>query len=457
MHYESLEEKIQTVGNPAEMMRNAQIGRYVFPIPAEFTNWMDEQRAWRHTAVIFDQSVHMTDLYVNGPDTKRLLSNLGINSFSNFGRNKGKQLICCNYDGYVIGDAILFGLEDDAVNIVGRPTVPNWVQFHADTGGYNVTVVRDERTADNPNKPRLTYRYEVQGPNAMKILEKVNEGPALTTKFFNMGEITIAGCKARTLAHGIVGAAGLELWGPAADGSKVRAALIKAGAEFGLRLAGSRAYSTVAVESGWIPSPLPAIYTGDKMKSYREWLSGNSFEAVSSLGGSFSSKNIEDFYLTPWDLDYDRVLNFDHDFIGRDALKKMVDRPHRKKVTLVWDKEDVLKTYAGLMEEGDMPKLMEMPAAYYSGHPYDHVMAGGRTAGLSTYTCYSANERAWMSLAMVEKEFSEPGTEVSVIWGEESGGSTKPMVERHRQVEIRATVQPWPIYSASRLTYRPRK
>jgi len=85
---------------------------------------------------------------------------------------------------------------------------------------------------------------------------------SLTTKFFNMGEITIAGCKARTLSHGMGGAQGLELWGPFEDGAKVKAALLEAGREFGLKQVGARAYSSAAAESGWVPSPLPAIYAG---------------------------------------------------------------------------------------------------------------------------------------------------------------------------------------------------
>src|SRR5450631_4145582 len=104
----TLEQKIQECGNSVNMLRNSQAGPYVFPIAAEFSNWRDEQEAWRKTAVLFDQSHHMTDLYVEGPDVIRLLSDLGINSFKTFGRNKAKQLVVCNYDGFVIGDAVLF-------------------------------------------------------------------------------------------------------------------------------------------------------------------------------------------------------------------------------------------------------------------------------------------------------------------------------------------------------------
>ena len=57
------------------MARNSQIGPYVYPkVPAEFSNWRDEQVAWRETCALFDQSHHMTDLYIEGPDVIRLLS-----------------------------------------------------------------------------------------------------------------------------------------------------------------------------------------------------------------------------------------------------------------------------------------------------------------------------------------------------------------------------------------------
>lgn len=454
MPYSSLEDRLNQVGNPVHMMRESQIGRYAFPIPAEFTNWIEEQRAWRHGVALMDQSVHMTDLYVRGPDVKRLLSDLGVNSFATFGRNKAKQLLCCNADGFVIGDAIVFGLEDDLVDIVGRPVVPNWVRYHAETGGYDVTVERDERRLDRPDLARKTYRYELQGPRALELLNELNEGGPLTTKFFNMGEIVVAGCAARTLSHGMGGAQGLELWGPYEDGARVKSAILEAGKAYGLRQVGARAYASAAAESGWVPSPLPAIYTGEHMKAYREWLPGDGFEALASLGGSFVSENVEDYYLTPWDLDYGRLVRFDHDFIGRAALEKMAETPQRRKVTLVWNPDDVLRAYGGLFGEGLAPKYMEMPAAHYATHPYDEVHVGGERVGFSIAPAYSANEKAWISLAILPEPHAETGSNVTVVWGEPNGGSSKPMVERHAQIEVRAEVHPWPIHEASRLTYR---
>ena len=451
--YKSLQAKIDALGNPAQWLRDVPVGAYLYPVQSEFSNWRDEQRSWRETVGLLDQSLHMTDLYVEGPDTIRLLSQLAVNSFAGYGRDKGKQIVCCSPDGYVIGDMILFGLEDFKVNIVGRPAVANWIQYNIDKGGYDVTYERDERSVQNP-QPRKCYRFELQGPNAWALLEKLNGAPLDKIGFFKMGVINIAGRQIRALGHAFAGAPGPEFWGPWADRDAVRGAIVEAGAEFGLKLVGGRAYGTCAVEAGWIPSPLQAIYSGEAMRGYREWLPGNAFEAVASIGGSYVSDRIEDYYLSPWDLDYGRIINFNHDFVGREALERMKDQPHRCKVTLEWNANDVLAVQSSILRGQDNGKFMEMPTAHYAAHPYDRVMIGGRMVGLSTYPGYLSVDHQWVSLAMIDEADAALGAEVTVVWGEPGGGSKKPGVEHHVQKEIRATIQPWP-YSKQAKDYRP--
>ena len=312
----------------------------------------------------------------------------------------------------------------------------------------------DERSVSN-TQPRRTFRFELQGPKAWALLEKLNGGPIDNIKFFNMGEVTIAGKPVRALRHGMGGEPGLEFWGPVEDGPAIKAAILEAGAEFGLRQFGGRAYSSVAHESGWVPSPLPAVYTGDKMAPYRKWLSGHGFEANGSVGGSFAGDDIEDLYLTPWDLDYGRLVKFDHDFIGREALEKMVDQPHRQKVTLEWKAEDVLAVYQSQLQDGQNGKFMEFPTAHYAAHPYDKVLSGDRTVGISFYPAYLAPDRQWISLAVLEADVAAHGSEVTIVWGEEDGGTAKPGVERHHQMKIRAVATPWPYSKAARENYRP--
>ena len=104
---------------------------------------------------------------------------------------------------------------------------------------------------------------------------------------------------------------------------------------------------------------------------------------------------------------------------------------------------------------GPIAKYLDLPLANYATLPYDKVLKNGKTIGLSTYTGYTFNERAMISLAMVDVAHSVPGTEVSLIWGEEGGGSPKPTVERHAQAEIRATVAAAPYAEVARVAYRP--
>jgi vanillate/3-O-methylgallate O-demethylase len=453
MAYSSLEEKLQAIGSPVEMARNSQIGPYVYPaVAAEFTNWRDEQVSWQETSALFDQSHHMTDLQISGPDVIALLSAVGVNSFANAAAGKAKQLVVCNQDGYVIGDGILFFLDDDTVRLVGRPSAHNWVQYHAETGGYDVEISRDERTAVNPTGGRELYRFQVQGPTALDVLRKANGGSLPEIKFFNLGELTIAGHKVRALHHGMSGVPGLELWGPWAEREDVRAAIVEAGEDFGLCQVGSRVYATNTLESGWIPCPLPAVFTGDDMKAYREWLPADWYEATGSLGGSYYSDDIEDYYLTPHELGYWPFVKFDHDFFGREALEQMGDEPRRHKVTLAWNGEDVAAAIGTLFRRGDAAKYIDFPLSNYATWPYDRVMKDGEMVGISSFSGYSYNERSYLSLAMIDPAI-ELGSEVTLVWGEEGGGSSKPVVERHVQTELRAIVSPAPYSEMARTTY----
>jgi glycine cleavage system aminomethyltransferase T len=271
-----------------------------------------------------------------------------------------------------------------------------------------------------------------------------------------MGHVSIAGLNVRALRHGMVGQPGWELFGPWAEGERVLEALVEAGEEFGLKRVGARAYSSNTLESGWIPSPMPAVYTGATLKPYRQWLPANGYEATASLGGSFYSKDVTNYYFTPYDLGYGSIVKFDHDFIGRSALEKIAAGPHREKVTLVWNADDTEHAIGSLCHKGLAAKYIDFPSAVYATLPYDKVTKGGETIGVSTWSGYSYNERAMLSLAMIDPAYSRPGTEITLVWGEESGSrSRRPPVEPHRLTEIRVTVAPVPYSEVARTAYRP--
>jgi syringate O-demethylase len=454
--HRSLEDLLGSVESPVVLLRNSQAGANVFPgVPPEFTNWRDEQQAWQRTCVLFDQSFHMNDLAVEGPDALELLSRLAVNSFEGFGVGRAKHFVPCTPDGYVIGDVILFALAESRFNLVGRAPALNWMTYQAETGGYDVNVELDLRTALRSDGRRRSYRFQLQGPNAMQVIERALGGSPPELKFFHTTTVTIAGTTVGALRHGMVGQPGWELFGPWDDREAVHNALLVAGEELGLRQAGGRAYSSNTLESGWIPSPLPAVYSGESLKAYRDWLPAAGYESSASIGGSFDSDDVEDYYFTPWDLGYGSYVTFDHDFVGREALERMAEQEHRHKVTLALDDDDVTRTIGTMFQRTERAKFMDWPSAVYSMHPFDKVTVDGETVGVSTWIGYSSNEGKMLTLAVLDAEHAEPGTEVTFVWGEEGGGTAKPTVEPHVQTEIRAVVSPVPYVETVRTSYAP--
>lgn len=444
--------------NPVDLLRNSQIGAYIYPVvPYEFTNWRREQKSWRETAVLFDQTHHMVNLYLRGPEALKLLSDTGINSVANFPVNMAKQFVPCTPAGHVIGDGIVFRLAEEEFVWVGRSPVANWLTYQAEKGGYNLELVYDDRSPGRPYGKAVTrecWRFQIQGPNAWQVIEKLNGGPLEQLKFFRMAEMNIGDERVRTLRHGMAGAPGLEIWGPYDSYEKIRNTILEAGREFGLLACGSRAYSSNTLESGWIPSPLPAIYTGEELRDYREWLGADSYEANNALAGSYVSENIEDYYLNPWELGYGPFVKFDHDFIGRDALEQINAESQRRKVTLAWDAEDITKITGSLFDTDGLPyQYFDLPNANYGSSNFDSVLdPSGKVIGYSMFTGYSANERQALSLATVDPD-TKIGSEVRVVWGEPDGGSGKTTVEPHRQFEVRAVVSPVPYAKTARLEY----
>ncbi|MFC0249661.1 aminomethyl transferase family protein [Citricoccus parietis] len=450
---ESLAQAIERTGSPLEFLRNQDWPSITFPITPEFTNWRDEQRAWRTTVALMDQSHHMTQLFLGGADLLPLLASISPNTFATFRPGVAKQLISVNQDGYLIGDGILFYHSEghEGLVLVGHHILIDWVRFtveKAQAAGRDVHHRLDPNSNMRSGPPTL-YRYELQGPEADRVMEKVFGGPVPEVKFFHIAEVQIAGRTVKALRHGMAGQPGFEFYGPWEDHEAVHAALVEAGQEFGLRLVGAKAYSSSPLESGWIPTPFPAIFSDD-FAEYRQWLPA---ARAGSIGGSLHSGNVEDYYATPYDFGLGRSVRFDHDFHGREALERHAENQTRRKVTLLWNADDVAGVVRSQLEEGTPAKYLDFPKARYGFYQMDEVVRGSQRVGISTDAGYVAFPQLYMSLATLDATIAD-GEEVEVVWGEDPV-SRKPQVDQgHRQVRIRATVAPAPYQEYARTRYR---
>ncbi|MFD0094688.1 hypothetical protein ACFVHA_28930, partial [Bacillus cereus] len=309
----------------------------------------------------------------------------------------------------------------------------------------------DPTTLHHPTGHRDFWRYQLNGPLTREIVEKASGTPLGRIPFFHMGEFEIAGTPVRVLNHTMSGVpgdeyTGLEMWGPAEHARPVLDALMQAGAEFGLRRGGGVAYVSSNNESGWIAAPVPAIYTHPELKTFREFLPAFGVEANLGIEGSFASDDIEDYYHTPWDLGYGRLVKFDHDFVGRPALEALANEAHRQKVWLEWNSDDVVRIMRdSLFGDAPRPKILSIPNTHPNTAYHDSVHKGDDLVGLSMIGGYTVNIRQVVSVAVLDDAQAYDGNEVVLTWGEPDGGASREfMSPNHIQTNIRARVRTTP-------------
>ncbi|WP_405566820.1 aminomethyl transferase family protein [Streptomyces phaeochromogenes] len=440
----SLQDGIDKAGSPIELLWKPGAEPWTPEVvEREYAGWRQEQNAWHEGVALLNLSHHMYDMWIEGPDATRLLADHGANNFENFAVGQAKQYIPVTKDGNIVTDGILAREAEHKYLLSGVPAAQHWVQYHGERGRYDVSFANDPSSAFRPGggDPTL-FRYQIQGPLAQELVERVFGGPLPRTKFFHFAAVGLDGRAFRALRHGMAGQAGFEFIGPWEHAAYVHEAFLKAGEPLGLVQVGALAYTTPSVESGWIPSPVPGIYTDPELLEYRRHLPLFGIEGKRPLSGSHFSEDIEDYYCSPYELGYGKMISFNHDFLGRDALMKARDDVRRTKVTLVFDADDVRE----IIGRGQDPGFH----LTYARHRVENATG---LVGVTMQTASIDPVGTVLSLALIDTEHAEPGTEVEVVWGEHPGSGTDPGADLGFP-RVRATVRPAPFNQHARTLYR---
>lgn len=395
--------------------------------PYEYTGWVDECQSWKNTAYVGDWSPLPNKLVVKGPDAIRFFQDISVNSFAKFDVGQAKHCIQCADDGKIMCEGILMRLGEDEVKFTSGPIY--WAEYQFAKGNYDATLT--QRGNDD-------FIIQVQGPNAIHILERASGEPHRDYGFMRLRRTRIAGADVWSLRQGMSGELGFELHGLGEDALAVHQALLDAGAEFGVRRLGGRTKMVNHVEACF-PTPMvdymPAFLSDP---SFLEYL-GETHPELHHLGtypasGSHAVIDPRVLYRNPTELGWHKNIKFDHDFIGRNALEAIVAERKRTMVTLIWNSEDVKSVYDSLYHSEQPHEFMEMPRALFDSFAIDSVQVEDREVGVSTSRCYSYHFREMLSLCSIDLAFATPGEQVILLWG--SQGS--------RVKEIRATVAPAP-------------
>ena len=111
--------------------------------------------------------------------------------------------------------------------------------------------------------------------------------------------------------------------------------------------------------------------------------------------------------MTPYDLGLGKSVRFDHDFHGREALERHAAAPRRRKVTLLWNAEDVADVVRSQLEPGTPAKFLDFPKARYGLFQMDEVRQGDQLVGISTDAGYVAFDQLYMSLATLDVDVAD--------------------------------------------------
>jgi vanillate/3-O-methylgallate O-demethylase len=437
---DSLQDGLDRAGGAINLLWKPNAPNVTVPVvPPEFVGWREEQRSWIEGVSLFDLSHHMADLYVEGPDAVKLLSYVSANNYENFEIGQAKQFVTVTPEGgHLIQDGILERLGEQRFNLIGIGAAHNWVAYHAKAGGYDVNLTFDPPSDIRPGDP-ISFRYQVQGPKAPELMNTLFGDALDGLRFFHFREVDLSGQKFHALRHGMAGEAGVELFGSWEHAGLVKEALLSAGGPLGLVQTGGLAYYTSGEFSAWLATPVAGIYTEDSLLDYRRATSVFGYEGLFALQGSFYSPNIEDYYVSPYELGYGRSIAYNHDFIGRAALERARDQVSRTKVTLVWDKGDVARVF-GI-------------DSYLLSYTKDRVEFGSELVGRSEYASYFSTYGTVHSIALVDTRYATPGTEVTVRWGQHPGPDCEPDDVPEFEA-IRAVVQHAPYHEYARTAYR---
>jgi vanillate/3-O-methylgallate O-demethylase len=396
--------------------------------PAEYTSWMDESLSWKEACYIGDWSF-LAKYRFTGPDALKLFSDASINSFAKFAIGQAKHCVMCNEDGKVMAEGVLMRNGDEDFLYTGGPNLI-WASYLLDRGDYDANA---EEVGTGH------FMFQVSGPKAVFAMERATGEDLRDIKFMRFRDSKIAGKSVQLLRQGMAGELGYEVHGAAEDAIAVYEAVFAAGQEFGMRRLGVRAFGVNHVEASFATTAIDycAAIFGDREKEFlNDWVMTKAPEYLyiaQAVRGSFSDSDISELYRSPIELGWGKSIKTDHDFIGRDALEAELADPPRKIVTLEWNGDDVLDLYAALFRDGDIYELPQLPRAW-SGIVADRVSGPDGTTGVSTSACYSVFFRKMLSLCVIDTPSSDPGTQVTVLWGDPGTP----------QKEIRATVAPAP-------------
>jgi glycine cleavage system aminomethyltransferase T len=406
-------------------------------LPAEYSTTREEFLAARNAASLGFVLNNSPVYDVSGADAVKFLNAVAVNKdFSTLTEGASKHVVITNDNGHIIADGVLFMVAPNRYRTYWLAPV---LDFYVRTVGAGMEVegtwVPDE------------YFFQIDGPKSLEILEKVTGADLHDLKFAQNKKVQLAGEEAVVHRLGMSGALAYEVHGPSTVAREAYSLLREQTEAVGGKPQGFWNYSLVNHTVAGYPNQVihflpPYRDSGPELAGYMDQV----IPFDLSLHGSAADDKTNAF-VTPYDVGWGYLVNFDHDFPGKEALQKIAANPPRTAVTLEWNADDIATVYSAAFRGKDAvvyDRFSNDPVIaiedYAKGRMrVDYVLKDGKKVGLATGRTPAFEEGTMISLAWIDREFAELGTEVTVLWG----------TPGNPQVEIRATVAPFPYYQGT--------
>lgn len=373
----------------------------------EYSGWKAESMSWKQSCYIH-AGLSGPQLLVDGPDADAFMSYLCTNSLATFPDNAMRHAVMCNEEGLIAAHGIL--QRNPAGQYRFFAAVP-WPMIMASRLGFNVNISAEDG-----------YLTQIAGPRSLEALQRATGEDLSDIKFLRYRTTKIAGKTVEVGRIGMSGNLAYEVRGPLADGAAVYDAIFQANREIGIERLGWRTYLVNHVEGGF---PQMCWTFGSPFiqdEGYRAMVGPDHWSVNWHRSGSYDHADHRPRLRTPFEVNWDMAVKFDHDFMGRSALEAEAKAPPRRTATLRWNAEDVIDIYASLFRSGEEYKTMDLPTTptWLEGmlDHADRVLLDGREVGVSSGNIYSYYFRESLSMGCIDAELCQPGTELVVEWGD---------------------------------------
>lgn len=230
------------IANGAKM---AEFAGYNMPI--EFTGINDEHMTVREKAGVFDVS-HMGEIWVKGERALEFLQHITTNDVAKLYDGKVQYSCMPNGRGGIVDDILVYRFSDTKYMLcVNAANIDkDWAHICEHGKAFGLEAGRELENASD-----RICQLAVQGPLAMKIVQKICDEPVEQMEYYTFRQTKVAGCEAILSITGYTGAGGCEIYLYNEDADRMWKALWQAGEEFGLKNIGLGARDTLRLEKGF--------------------------------------------------------------------------------------------------------------------------------------------------------------------------------------------------------------